>query len=199
MDWLEQMKKKYLRHNQILFDRNSVLLQPLRKQIASQHHIVIVAWCLDSLQFVATALRQRWGEDERIDQVLNICQQWAKGKVKMPEAKAAILAVHGIAKETKDPLIIAWAHAIGQGCGSIHTETHAIGMVTYDLTAIVHQYGIEHCRQPIEEKTRWYMDRLNYFSMQDDLLQQTWAPFLYQERENAELRLMKKMQEKADQ
>lgn len=198
MDWLEQVKTKQRRHNQILFDRNSILLQPLREQIAQQHHIVVVVWCFDCLQSLAAILRQRWGEDARIDQVLDICRQWAKGGVKMPQAKAAILAVHGIAKETADPIIAAWAHAIGQGCGSIHTEAHAIGMVTYDLTAMVHQYGIEQCRQPIEEKVQWYMDRLSSFHDQDDLLKQTWAPFLYRERENAEARLIKKMKEKSE-
>ena len=65
-------------------------------------------------------------------------------------------------------------------------------MVTYDLTALVHQHGIEHCQQPIEEKVQWYMDRLSSFHDQDDLLKQTWASFLYRERENAEARLIKK-------
>lgn len=107
MDWLEQVKTKQRRHNQILFDRNSILLQPLREQIAQQHHIVVVAWCFDCLQSLAAALRQRWGKDARIDQVLDICRQWAKGGVKMPQAKATILTVHGIAKETADPIIAA--------------------------------------------------------------------------------------------
>lgn len=50
MDWMEQVKAKQVRRNQILFDRNSVLLLPLRHQIAKQSHIVIVAWCLSCLE-----------------------------------------------------------------------------------------------------------------------------------------------------
>ena len=44
MDWYEQMIEKYRRHNQILFDRKSSLLYPLREQIAEQKHFVVVSW-----------------------------------------------------------------------------------------------------------------------------------------------------------
>ena len=175
MDWYEQVKAKQKRRNEILFDRKNELLQPLRLLIAQQNHIVIVAWCLDCLQSIAASLTEKWGEDARISNVLSLSQQWARGEIKMPKAKAAILAVHAIAKETKDPIVIAYAHAIGQGCGSIHTEARAIGMVTYDLTAMVHQYGIENCQTVIEKRVEWYMQRLYDISMQKDLLKQPWA------------------------
>lgn len=193
MDWYEQVKAKQKRRNEILFDRKNELLQPLRLLIAQQNHIVIVAWCLDCLQSIAASLTEKWGEDARISNVLSLSQQWARGEIKMPKAKAAILAVHAIAKETKDPIVIAYAHAIGQGCGSIHTEAHAIGMVTYDLTAMVHQYGIENCQTVIEKRVEWYMQRLYDISMQEDLLKQPWASFLRKDRMNAEAKIIQKM------
>ena len=59
MDWMEQVKAKQMRRNQILFDRNSVLLLPLRHQIAKQSHIVIVAWCLSCLETLVQELYMR--------------------------------------------------------------------------------------------------------------------------------------------
>lgn len=78
MDWYEQVKAKQKRRNEILFDRKNELLQPLRFLIAEQNHIVIVAWCLDCLQSIATSLTEKWGEDARISNVLSLSQQWAR-------------------------------------------------------------------------------------------------------------------------
>ena len=110
----------------------------------------------------------------------------------MPQAKAAILSVHAIAKEQQDPVICALAHAIGQGLGSIHVETHAIGMVLYDLSAQVYALGIEHCREGVEQRLHWYEERLTYWSGQEGLRTQPWAAFLQKERPNKEALLLKR-------
>lgn len=60
----------------------------------------------------------------------------------MPAARRAILAAHAAAKETADPVSIALCHAIGQACGTVHVETHAIGLAMYELTALV-RLGLE--------------------------------------------------------
>ena len=192
MDWMEQVKAKQKRHNQILFDRNSVLLLPLRHQIAKQSHIVIVAWCLSCLETLVQELSAQLPEEQRARQALDICRRWARGEEKMPQAKAAILSVHAIAKEQQDPIICALAHAIGQGLGSIHVETHAIGMVLYDLSAQVYALGIEHCREGVEQRLHWYEERLTDWSGQEGLRTQPWAAFLQKERPNKEALLLKR-------
>ena len=110
----------------------------------------------------------------------------------MPQAKAAILSVHAIAKEQQDPVISALAHAIGQGLGSIHVETHAIGMVLYDLSAQVYALGIDHCREGDAQRLHGYEERLTYWSAQEGLQTQPWAAFLHQERPNKEALLLKR-------
>lgn len=110
----------------------------------------------------------------------------------MSRARAAILSVHAIAKEQHDPLVCALAHAIGQGLGSIHVETHAIGMVMYDLSAQVYRLGIDHCREQIEQRVRWYMDCLADWSARQGLAEQPWAAFLRTERANKEALLLEK-------
>ena len=91
MDWMEQVKAKQMRCNQILFDRNSVLLLPLRHQIAKQSHIVIVAGCLSCLETLVQELSAQLPEEQRARQALDICRRWARGEEKMPQAKAAII------------------------------------------------------------------------------------------------------------
>ena len=47
--WLIQVEEKMKRGNQILFDRNSVLLQPLIDLLCVQNRRAVVLWCLDGM------------------------------------------------------------------------------------------------------------------------------------------------------
>ena len=196
MDGMIQAQENARRHRQILFDRRSLLLQPLRRQIAEQSHIVIVAWCLDWVAKLVKELQAYLPQEQRGEQALALCRQWARGEVKMPQAKAAILAVHAIAKEQTNPMVCLLAHAIGQGLGSVHVETHAIGMVMYDLTAQAHLNGLADGREAIERRVREYEESLKAWSEQP-LKTQPWAAFLLKERENKEALLLKREEENA--
>ena len=64
----------------------------------------------------------------------------------MPVAKKAILDCHAAAKELSSLADIAHYHAVGQACGTVLANGHAIGYPIYDLTSIVRKYGIENCK-----------------------------------------------------
>ena len=102
MDWYEQMIEKYRRHNQILFDRKSSLLYPLREQIAEQKHFVVVSWCFACMEPILKELEILMPKEKRAQICVEECRRWAKGEIKMPQAKKAILEVHAAAKETDD-------------------------------------------------------------------------------------------------
>lgn len=116
------------------------------------------------------------------------------GEIRMPQAKKAILAAHAIAKESDDPVLGAYAHAIGQGCGSVHCETHAIGMVIYALTALVRAHGLASCQEVIEARVREEEERLRVWQLREKQEKWTWAPFLMKERPNKELERKRKRQ-----
>ena len=61
----------------------------------------------------------------------------------------------------------AYAHAIGQGCGSVHCETHAIGMVIYALTALVRAHGLASCQEVIEARVREEEERLRVWQLRE--------------------------------
>ena len=116
MDWMEQVKAKQKRHNQILFDRNSVLLLPLRHQIAKQSHIVIVAWCLSCLETLVQELSAQLPEEQRARQALDICRRWARGeeKGKRLEEKYGIRMTKEMEKEVDRslPMVLAMADLV---------------------------------------------------------------------------------------
>lgn len=55
--WMEQVEQKRKRGNQILFDRSSVLLQPLIDLICVQNHRAIVLWCLDCMETILAEIQ----------------------------------------------------------------------------------------------------------------------------------------------
>ena len=61
---------------------------------------------------------------------------WAKGMIKMPEARVKILAAHSAARAAYSPVACAAARAVAQAVSTVHTRKHAMGVVYYGLTAI---------------------------------------------------------------
>lgn len=108
---------------------------------------------------------------------------WAHGTVKMTVAKRAILNCHALAKEMDQDYDIALCHAIGQGCSTVHVETHALGLVFYELTAIVMKHKYRDYQVEVLDKINYYMDKLKWYQdhIEDFVSKQIWADFLIRE------------------
>lgn len=172
------IESKYKKGNKILFSRDSLCLQDLIRLIEMQKHRTLVMWAFDCIKEPLSLFEERYPNESRPRKALEICEAWAKGKIKMPEARRAILDVHAIAKEIDDKEYIALAHAIGHACATVHVETHVLGLVFYELTAIVFRIGLEECNLSLNEKIRYYYDRLLYWQENIDALNVSWAKFL---------------------
>ena len=144
-------------------------------------------WCLDGMEEILERIRLIDPAETRAEEAVRQCRLWAAGEIRMPQAKKAILAAHAIAKESDDPVLGAYAHAIGQGCGSVHCETHAIGMVIYALTALVRAHGLASCQEVIEARVREEEERLRVWQLREKQEKWTWAPFLMKEHPNKEV------------
>jgi hypothetical protein len=86
-------------------------------------------------------LEEKYPNEDRPRKALEATKSWASGKVKTPTAKQGILKCHAFAKEITLHEDIALCHSVGQACGVVHANGHAIGFPVYDLTAIVYKYG----------------------------------------------------------
>lgn len=121
-----------MKNRQILFNRDDTLFDELNQLIQVSDHASLVLWAL--------ALVEQYKDiypSSQIDLMLKQCHLWAEGLIKMPQAKASILAVHGCAKETQDLAKIAYVHALAQACSVIHTPKHALGFPIYFCTYLV--------------------------------------------------------------
>lgn len=173
----DDVREKMKRKNQILFSRDSECLQELLALIRVQKHRTLVMWAMQCVLPPLDNLNQLYPNDNRGEEAVYLSQEWAKGHIKMPQAKKAILAIHAMAKEIDDPIGIALCHAIGQGCATVHVESHAIGLAFYELTALVREYGLEHC-EVVEQRIEEYITILRKWEKQIDYHNFEFAPFL---------------------
>lgn len=178
VDWMDEVRARRGRGNQVLFAKDSAYLQELRWLFREQDHRVMVLWAFDFAEESIRRLEARYPGETRPREALDAARAWAEGGIKMRLAQQRILACHAFAKEIDRREDIAICHAIGQACAVVHTAGHAIGYPIYDLTAVIYEYGMEHCREMVAARMQAYLERLLYWRehwMEDD---RAWAAFL---------------------
>ena len=169
---------KIKKRNKILFSRDSRCLQELIKLIQLQNHRTMVMWALDCAKLPLEQFEAKYPDERRPRICLELCEAWARGKIKMPAAKKAILNSHAVAKEINDSEYGALCHAIGHAGATVHVGTHALGLPMYELTSIVLRYGKDNFLIPVSEKINYYYKRLLYWQENTDKLKLDWADFL---------------------
>lgn len=169
---------KLKRKNKLLFSKESTCLQDLIQLIQQQNHRTLIMWVLDCAQITLIDFESKYPEEPRPRLCLELSKAWAKGEIKMKIAKKAILAAHAVAKEINDPAFEALCHGIGHAGATVHVETHALGLIYYELTALVLRYGQENYPLPLAEKLEYYVERLLYWQNNIDQYRTEWAEFL---------------------
>ena len=178
MDWIDEVKIKMKKKNQILFAKDSEYLQDLMILFQNQNHRVMALWAFDFAAESVARLEEKYSEEKRPREALEAAQDWAAGKIKMRLAQRKILDCHAFAKEIDCKEDIAVCHAIGQACAVVHTAGHAIGYPMYDLTSIIYKLGIENCFQTVELRKQKYIDKLLYWNEHICSYGGEWADFM---------------------
>ena len=176
--WLAEVIAKANRKNQLLFSKDSLLLDNLRHLSDLTNRRVLILWALELAGETVLQLAERYPEDLRPREAITEASAWAAGEIKMPIAKQAILNCHAMAKELAAPGDIALCHAVGQACSVVHTVGHALGYPMYELTAIVLEQGLENCRDAVDQRVMYYEQRLRYWMEYEKTCHQSWAGFL---------------------
>lgn len=177
-DWIETVRARIKRKNKVLFRLDDALLSDLSAMLDSSSRKAVILWALGLAEKGVRKLELRCPQDDRARRSLELSRQWARGEVKMPAAKSAILSCHGAARETTDEVCVALFHAVGQACGCVHTPGHALGFPLYELTAIVRDRGIESCEHAVIARIADYTSVL--IRAQEEALTHPgpWASFL---------------------
>ena len=178
MDWLDEVRTKIKRKNQVLFAKDSEFLRDLAMLFREQSHRTVVLWALDLAAGSVAKLEEKYPDETRPREALEAARAWAAGDIKMRLAQRKILDCHAFAKELGNKEDIALCHAIGQACAVVHTTGHAMGYPMYELSAIVYRLGIENCREAVERRKREYTEKLFYWNERVGNYEGQWADFM---------------------
>ena len=178
MDWLEEVRARAKRRNKVLFMPGDALFDALSPLTERADRRALVLWALSLADDAVSRLRALLPEETRPMDAVRLARQWSRGEVKMPVAKAAILACHAVAREEVSPEAAALCHAVGQACAVVHARGHAMGFAVYELTAIARRAGIENCAPQIEARVCEYMERLQNAQARAETDPGPWAKFL---------------------
>ncbi|PKL11597.1 MAG: hypothetical protein CVV52_13305 [Spirochaetae bacterium HGW-Spirochaetae-8] len=172
------IEAKLKKGNSILFTKDSECLQELIHLIELQNHRTLVLWVFDCVRSTLAAFEAKYPLETRPRKAVELGEAWARGTIKMQVAKKAILDAHAVAKELDDKEAIALVHAIGQGVSTVHVGTHALGLVVYELSALVYKYGAVNCEAVVRDKIAYYEQRLRYWQENSATVSVPWADFL---------------------
>ena len=178
MDWLDEVRIRLKKRNQVLFARDTEYLQDLSTLFRGQNHRTMVLWALDLAAESVAKLEEKCPDETRPREALEAAWAWAEGNIKMRPAQRKILDCHAFAKEIDNKEDIALCHAIGQACAVVHTAGHAIGYPMYDLSAIVYRLGIENCAEAVEQRKQEYINKLFYWNEHTGDHEGEWAYFM---------------------
>lgn len=178
MNWKELLEKRIKARRQILFSKEDEGIVSLMLLLDETPRRAVVLWALELAEEAVKVLEDRYPAEERPKNAVVMTRMWAAGEIKMPAAKRAILECHAMAKEITSAADIARCHAIGQACGTVHTNGHAIGFPIYDLTALIRKNGLENCEEQIEERLHAYTERLLFWKENYRNVSGDWAKFL---------------------
>lgn len=178
MDWLDQVNEKIKRKNQILFSKDSLILQEFDLLIMNQNRKAVTLWALELAEETALLLSEKYPNENRPYEAYKWAKLWAQGETKMPQAKKRILDCHALAKELESNEDRALCHAVGQACSVVHTVRHAMGYPIYELTSIVYRLGAENCKDAVEKRVNDYTEKLIQISENKLYQDMKWAKFI---------------------
>ena len=159
--WMKELKVNIEKKRQILFSKDSACLSSIQMKLQEASHEQVIAWAMIALAQPLDYLVEHYPNDPRPMEAVILTTKWHRKQIKMPPAKQAILALHGMAKSLDDPTARAYCHAVGHACATVHVATHAMGLPIYELTGLVIEYGVENCEHVIEEKIQRYHQSIN--------------------------------------
>lgn len=183
----------------ILYNRQSPELEKIRTLIEKQNHRTLVLWVIDCAPKVLAIFEKKYQDDLRPRRALEATILWSKGEIKMPEARRAALASHQAAADVSHDLAAcAAAHAMGHVLGTVHVETHAMGLLMYGLTAFARQADDAMKDEIVSQEINWFYERLSYWELTEHQINRAWASFLLKnnvpnkEKQLREKEMMKK-------
>ncbi|MBR3250914.1 MAG: hypothetical protein IKF80_04320 [Erysipelotrichaceae bacterium] len=74
--------------------------------------------------------------DDEIRKALRINDKWQNGEASISEVRKEVFSIHGLAKESDDPIIVAALRTVGHAIASAHMKEHALVAADYAIRVV---------------------------------------------------------------
>jgi hypothetical protein len=104
------------------------------KDAALQDHWAQALWAADRAERVLFYFEDAFPDDDRPRKAIEAARAWARGEIRVGEARAAALAAHAAARDAaaaEQQAACAAARAAGHAAATAHVATHARGVTFY--------------------------------------------------------------------
>ncbi|MGK7379313.1 putative immunity protein [Planococcus sp. 1R117A] len=122
------------------------------------NHQTAANWASDCAERVLSYYEQQRPQDERLKRAIEASRRWARGEIRVGDARKAAFPAHAAAREAIGEAAIAAARAAGQASSTPHMIGHAIHASTYAVKAVAFETNFEEAA--IAEERNWQYERL---------------------------------------
>ena len=102
-----------------------------KKKIDIEDHKAIALWAADCAEHVLPYFEKEYPTDDRPRKAIAAARAWAKGEIKMMDARKVAVAAHAAARKAKDGAACAAARSTGHAAGTAHMAAHAPHAANY--------------------------------------------------------------------
>ncbi len=107
----------------------------LAELLANKDRKALAVWAADCAEHVLPLFEKERPEDDRPRKAIEAARAFARGEIRVGEARKAALAAHAAARDCTDDAARAAARAAGHAAATAHVARHALGPVMYATKA----------------------------------------------------------------
>jgi len=104
-------------------------------KLDTDDHKALVLWAVDCAEHVLPYFEKRYPKDDRPRKALEAGRAWARGKIRVSEARSAAISAHAAARDAEDGAARAAARAAGHAAATAHVAGHARAAASYAVKA----------------------------------------------------------------
>lgn len=125
-----------------------------------QDHGSLALWAADCAEHVLPRFEEERPGDDRPRKAVEAGRAWARGGMKMGEARAAAFAAHAAAREADRAEVQAAARAAGHAAATAHVAAHAPHAADYAVKAAAQAADATDPSAAAAEERDWQRQRL---------------------------------------
>lgn len=122
-------------------------------------HALLALWAAACAEHVLPLFEQARPGDERPRRAIEQARAWARGEIRMTEARTAAFAAHAAAREVVGSAREA-ARAAGHAVAVAHMADHELGAAAYAIRAVRAAADLNHRDQAGQAECRWQRAQL---------------------------------------